>query len=83
MNIFTQNFLILGRWIASHETFSIKWQQVLQTCVNILKTSSKNVTKLKSGFKTWPKKFQYFLSILIFRILAKVHTKKQTDRKDV
>jgi hypothetical protein len=26
---------------------------------------------------------EYFLSILIFRILAKVRTKKQTDRKDV
>jgi hypothetical protein len=44
-------FLILCHWLASQEEFIIKWQQVVRTFVNILKTRFKNATRLKSKSK--------------------------------
>ncbi len=45
------NFLMLCHWLASHDGFSIKCQQVLRTHLNSFKTSFQKATKLKIKLK--------------------------------
>jgi len=51
-DFFSFNFLMLHYWLASQEGFSINWQQLFLTCLNIFKILVlNNATKVKSESK--------------------------------